>query len=423
MGRFEDEGWRVRKDGTTFWANVVITALRDENGQLVGFGKVTRDLTERKRNEEALRQSEERFRLLVSSVVDYAIFLLEPDGKVASWNLGAERLKGYRADEIIGRHISTFYTDADRERGVPATALREALTNGRWEDEGWRVRQDGTTFWANVVITALWGDDGVHRGFAKVTRDLTDRKRNEDVLQATATREHEVAVQLRELDRMRTELVAVVAHDLRAPVGLIQHLAHRLAVDWETVADDEKRRSFERISARAGTLGALVDDVFDMVLIDAGRLDIAAAPFDLGALVAEVVADAGTAEPNRTITATIGPDARAVGDARRTWQVLSNLVGNAVKFSPPDSSVCVTVDRAGAEVMVAVTDTGPGIPADQHHLLFQRFSRLSSSGGVPGSGVGLFIAKSLVEMQHGAITLDSTPGAGCTFRFTLPAAS
>ena len=264
----------------------------------------------------------------------------------------------------------------------------------------------------------------MHRGFAKVTRDLTERKRNEDALQAAATREHEAAAQLRELDRMRTELVAVVAHDLRAPVGLIQHLAHRLAVDWETVADDEKRRSFERISARAATLGALVDDVFDMVLIDAGRLDIAAAPFDIGALVAEVVADAGTAaaEPHHHRH----HRARRPGRGRRPPHVAGAVEPGrqrgevlAARFARSR----VTVDRAGAEVMVAVTDTGPGIPADQHHLLFQRFSRLSSSGGVPGSGVGLFIAKSLVEVQHGAITLDSTPGAGCTFRFTLPAAS
>jgi PAS domain S-box-containing protein len=423
VGHFEDEGWRVRKDGTTFWANVVITALRNEDGELVGFGKVTRDLTDRKRAEEELRQSEERFRLLVSSVADYAIFLLEPDGTVASWNLGAERLKGYRANEIIGRHISTFYTEPDLARGVPATALREALANGRWEDEGWRVRKGGTTFWANVVITALHGDDGEHRGYAKVTRDLTDRKRNEDALHAAAEREHLAAAQLRELDRMRTELVAVVAHDLRAPVGLIQHLAHRLAVDWETVADEEKRGSFQRIAARAVTLGALVDDVFDMVLIDAGRLDLAAVPFDLGALVREVVMDAGTAEPARTITAAVDADARVVGDARRTWQVLSNLVGNAVKFSPPGAPIVVTVERAGPDVAVAVTDAGPGIPTDQHDLVFQRFTRLATSAGAPGSGVGLFIAKSFVEAQHGAITLDSEPGAGSTFRFTLPAAS
>jgi PAS domain S-box-containing protein len=420
-GHFEDEGWRLRKDGTTFWANVVITALRGSDGRLVGFGKVTRDLTERRRGEEALRESEERFRLLVSSVGDYAIFLLEPDGTVASWNLGAERLKGYRADEIIGHHLSQFYTDEDRRHGVPAAALREALEVGRWESEGWRVRKDGTLFWANVVITALRGADGGHRGFAKVTRDLTDRKRSEDALRGVLAREREATAQLREADRMRTELVAVIAHDLRAPVSVIEHLAHRLATEWEELPDDDKRGSFERIAARSATLASLVDDVFDMVLIDAGRLETTAEPFDIVGLIDEVVADIDATSP-RAITMVADRDVRAVGDARRTWQVLSNLLSNAAKFSPPDSPIFVSVKRVGDDIAVAITDAGPGIPRDQQHLLFQRFTRLDATAGVPGSGVGLFIAKSLVEAQHGRITVASTLGVGTTFGFTLPAA-
>jgi PAS domain S-box-containing protein len=421
-GHYEDEGWRIRKDGGHYWASVVITTLRGDDGRLVGFGNVSRDITERKRGEETLRQSEERFRLLVSAVADYAIFLLEPNGTVASWNLGAEHLKGYRADEILGHHISQFYTEEDLRAGVPATALREAFEEGRWESEGWRVRKDGSRFWANVLLTSLRGADGSHRGYAKVTRDLTERKRNDDALRGVLAREREAAARLRELDQMRSELVAVIAHDLRAPVGVIEHLAHRLGVEWDTLSDDDKRDAFNRIGARAATLASLVDDVFDMVLIDAGRLEIAAIPFDVGAVVADAVADIAASTNPRPITMAVEPDARALGDPRRTWQVLSNLLSNAVKFSEPGTPIVVSVERRDGEVLVAVADAGIGIAADQQHLLFQRFTRLSASSGSPGSGVGLFIAKSLVEVQHGRISVESTPGIGTTFRFRLPSA-
>ncbi|MCU1401377.1 MAG: hybrid sensor histidine kinase/response regulator, partial [Acidimicrobiales bacterium] len=203
-GHFEDEGWRIRRDGSRFWANVVITALRGDDDRLVGFGKVTRDLTERRSSEELLRESEERFRLLVNSVVDYAIFLLDPTGVVSTWNAGAERLKGYRSDQIVGHHFSAFYTDEQRSDDLPGQLLRQALDQGRVESEGWRVRKDGTRFWASVVLTALRDSSGVHRGFAKVTKDLTDRKRSEDSLRDVLALEREAAQRLRELDRMRS---------------------------------------------------------------------------------------------------------------------------------------------------------------------------------------------------------------------------
>ena len=213
-GRFEDEGWRVRKDGSRFWASVVITALRDEAGTLRGFLKITRDMTDRKQAEEKLRRSEERFRLIVEGVKDYAIFMLDPHGRVATWNAGAERLKGYAADEIIGQHFSQFYPRAVVERGWPDEELRRAVADGRLEDEGWRVRKDGTQFWANVVITALRDETGTLRGFAKVTRDLTERRQAEEatrrLLQEEAARTAAEAA-AREIERQRQQLHVTLA--------------------------------------------------------------------------------------------------------------------------------------------------------------------------------------------------------------------
>jgi len=421
-GHLQEEGWRVRKDGAFFWASVLVTALRGADGRLVGFGKVTRDLTERRRGDELLRDSEERFRLLVNSVADYAIFLLDTEGIVSSWNLGAERLKGYRADEVIGRHFSIFYTDEDMRERVPDRLLRTALEDGHVESEGWRIRKDGSRFWASVVITALRAPDGSRRGFAKVTKDLTDRKRNEDALRGVLERERDAAERLRELDRMRTAVFELVAHDLRAPLGVIQNLTYLLQTGWDELPDDTKRDHLNRIASRTTTMGELVDDLFQVVRIDAGQVDIERSEFDVNEVIERAVGDAlpqGIADRTRI---RIAGGVRALGDARRTWEVLLNLLTNAAKFSPPGSAIDIDVTRDAEEVAVAVTDRGPGIALEEQHLLFQRFSRLSTGRDTPGSGIGLFIAKSLVEAQGGEISVRSEAGQGATFRFTIPAA-
>ncbi|MFL6206958.1 MAG: PAS domain S-box protein [Acidimicrobiales bacterium] len=421
-GHFLDEGWRRRKDGSEFWASVVITALRGEDGRLVGFGKITRDLTERKHGEDALRESEERFRLLVGSVADYAIFLLDPDGRVSSWNRGAERLKGYRADEIIGRHFSSFYTEEDKRNGVPARALATALEDGRWESEGWRVRKDGSLFWANVVITALRGDDGAHRGFAKVTRDLTDRKNNEDALLGILERERDASQQLREVDRMRRELATIIAHDLRGPVSVVQHLLDLLLDQWDELGDTDKHSRVDRARSRLETLASLTDDVFDLSVIDAGSLEVNIAPIDLGAIARDVVDDAATTTDQCEVRARVDEDVVALGDRTRVGQILRNLVSNACKFSPDEEPVEVVVCRDGATAIASVHNGGPAIPAADQDRIFERFVRLPQHSGEPGSGLGLFIARSLAESQDGEITMQSDDQRGTTFTLTLPAA-
>jgi PAS domain S-box-containing protein len=226
-GRYEEEGWRVRKDGTRFWASVVITPLRD-GGAVVGFAKVTRDLTERRIAEEALRQSEDRFRTLVESVVDYGIFMLDPDGRVASWNEGAQRIKGYRPDEIIGRHFSAFYQPEDRRQWAPRPrALQIAARDGPpSSEEGWRVRKDGSRFWANVVITALRNAHGTLIGFAKVTRDLTERARRRSARWIADARRVAAA---EAANRTKSEFLTSMSHELRTPLNAIGGYAELLA--------------------------------------------------------------------------------------------------------------------------------------------------------------------------------------------------
>ena len=226
-GRFEGEGWRVRKDGTRFWVNVVIDPIIDANGDLVGFAKVTRDLTERRSAEDTLRKSEEQFRILIQSVTDYAIYMLSPEGIITNWNAGAERIKGYTPQEIIGQHFSKFYSPEDAAAGLPQIGLQTARQVGRFEKEGWRYRKDGTKFWANVVIDAIRAPTGELIGYAKITRDMTERKQAQEQLE----RAREAMAQSQKMDAIG-QLTGGVAHDfnnlLMAVLGSLELIRKRL---------------------------------------------------------------------------------------------------------------------------------------------------------------------------------------------------
>ena len=419
LGRFEDEGWRVRKDGTQFWANVVISALYDHDGRVAGFLKITRDLTERKQAEEALRLSEERFRLLVDGVQDYAIFMLDRDGRVASWNRGAQRIKGYTAQEIIGRHFSEFYTAEDLEVGKPAMELKLALERGSVEDEGWRVRKDRSLFWANVVITAIYDDERRLIGFAKLTRDLTERRKTEALVVA---------------DRQKNEFLAMLAHELRNPLAPISNGLQLLKLPG--LDDDTLKQTTALMERQLFHLVRLVDDLLDVSRIVTGKMAFHREPTELSSIIARAVEetqpaiDAGGHElmlslPARPITV----DA----DAVRLAQVVSNLLTNAAKYTETPSRIWLTVEKqtiekyAGSvpteEAVIRVKDSGVGIAPEVLPRVFSLFvqadNSLARSQG--GLGIGLTVVKRIVEMHGGTVlALSEGIGRGSEFIVRIP---
>ncbi len=415
-GRFEDEGWRVRKDGSRFWANVTITALRDENGTLLAFSKITRDLSERKKQEESLRQGEERFRLLVDGVQDYAIYMLSPEGLVTSWNSGARRIKGYEAAEIIGKHFSQFYGSQDIEQGKPWAELAIARETGRAEDEGWRVRKDGSRFWARVVVTALFDANGLLRGFAKVTQDLTQRRHSEQ-LELSASN--------------LNDFVAILAHELRNPLAPIRN-----AVELQKLlplGDPAQRKWRDVIERQSGQLTRIVDDLLDISRVTRGTLSIDKKPVAVATTLERALEAARPAidAANHALHVVVPPDPLEIeADEVRLIQALTNILNNAARYTDPGGAIFVTVSAIAkdgkGEVSISVRDTGRGIASDLLHSIFGMFVQGKDVFNRPvgGLGVGLALARSIVELHHGTLEAKSAgPGKGAEFILRLPAMS
>jgi PAS domain S-box-containing protein len=545
LGRVEDEGWRIRKDGERFWADVLITPLRDPSGKLLGFAKVTRDLsrrremeqklreaeerlsatlysigdgvlatdqsgrirminpvaerltgwseaeaigqpidhvfsiinehtrapaispvtrvlaegivvglanhtalisrdgterpiadsgapirdlqgavqgcvlvfrdvTEERRAEEALRQSEERLRLMIASVQDYAIFMLDPEGRVMSWNPGAEKINGYREEEIIGQHFSRFFTREDVDAGRPLREIETATRIGRFEEEGWRVRKDGSPFWANVVITAVRDSRGDLVGFTKVTRDLTERrKRQEEQVQLA---------RVTEALRLRDEFLSIASHELRTPLSALQLYLDTM-LNGVASDEDRLRKKVEKAKRSSERLADLVDALLDASRISSGKIELAKEPCDLADTARDVIERLReAAEVARcTLTLDAAEPVIAVCDRLRIEQVLMNLVANAFRHAPR-SSVDLRVAREGDFALIEVLDTGPGLPEAALDRIFDRFERASpiERGGL---GLGLYVARQIIEAHGGTISAANAPKGGAVFTTRLPLAS
>ena len=411
-GRAEAEGWRVRNDGTQFWANVVITALHDDAGAVTGYAKVTRDLTERRRAEEQLRHAEERFRLLVECVVDYAIFMLGPDGRVITWNVGGERIYGYQAAEIFGQHVSVLHPQDTAELQPWEMELLCAQRDGRYESEGWRVRRDGTRFWADVVVTVIRAKDGSLVGFSKVTRDLSDRIRLEQ--------ERQRAARSVEAVRARDEFLSVASHELRTPLSSLQLEIETLKRAPGDAPPDVARR-LERAFRSVRRLGEMISTLLDVSRLSAGQFTVSPEALDLTALVGEVVA--GLAAQSSSAGAVLefagGTPVRGRWDRLRLEQVTTNLVANALRHAP-GSPVAVSVHRDQETAVILVEDRGPGVPQELLPRLFERFVHGGDAPRHGGLGLGLYISHRIVTAHGGTITAENRPGGGAAFTVRLP---
>ena len=371
-------------------------------------------------------QNAELYRLLVDSIEDYAIFMLDATGHVASWNRGAQNLKGYKRKDIIGQHFSIFYTPEDIAIDKPAFELERASQIGRIEDEYWRVRQDGTQFWANVVITALHGENDELIGFAKVTRDLTERKRNEDILQSANEKLRRQQQELETLNGAKDEFIAIASHQLRTPATGVKQFLGLLMEGYAGELTDQQQEFVTRAYNTNARQISLVNDLLRVAQVDAGKVVLSKEPTDICKIVREITEEVQNTIKSRkqTIDVTMPDEAHLTVDVdpSRFRMVMENLIDNASKYTRHGGKVSVVVEQGETMVTLRVIDTGVGIDTLSQAKLFTKFSRIPNelSDSVSGSGLGLYWVKKIVELHGGTIEVTSKAGTGSTFTVTVP---
>jgi PAS domain S-box-containing protein len=372
------------------------------------------------RTEQSLRESEERFRLLVEGVQDYAIFMLDPDGIITLWNSGAERIKGYTSEEIVGKPLASLYPPEELEKGMPYSLMQRAIKEGSAEIEGWRMRKDGTRFWANVTLTSLW-KDGELRGFAKITRDMTERRRAE-ALAKSLEMERVARQEAERANQLKTRFLAMISHELRTPLTSMKGFTTSLLSEDVVWTPEQQHQFLEIIDQEADKLRELIDQLLNLSQIEAGVLQIrkASQPFSASLDMAQEELRVLTRNHNFRVEIP-GGLRNVVMDERRVAQVIVNLVGNAAKYSPEGTVITLSATAQDDVLQVEVHDQGPGIPANQRTSVFEAFNQLERKVNPrDGAGLGLAIAKGLVTAQGGKIWVKDGVSEGTTMVFTLP---
>jgi PAS domain S-box-containing protein len=418
-GKFESEGWRVRKDGSRFWANVVVDAIRDERGRLVGFAKITRDVTERRNAQEALRESEQQFTLLVNGISDYAVYMLSPEGNVTNWNPGAQRIKGYSAEEVIGSHFSRFYTPEDQASGQPARSLATAASEGRFHTEGWRMRKDGSRFWANVVIDAIHDDQGKLIGFAKITRDVTEQREASEALQrANAALFHSQKLQA------IGHLTGGIAHDFNNLLAVVSSGLDVLSMSQGRVEPqllEAMRRAVQRGS-----------NLTQQLLAFARKQPLQPEPCNVNALIHGFESVLRRAvDSSIAFAIELDPAMGTVAlDGQRFEAALLNLVVNARDAMPDGGKLLLKTGMvelkaeevgtlpAGRYLQVLVVDSGQGMDADTLQRAVEPFFTTKDVG--KGTGLGLSQVHGFITQSGGELVLNSTAGEGTVVGIYLP---
>jgi PAS domain S-box-containing protein len=425
-GHAAQEGWRQRNDGSKFWGSITITAIHDDHGSVIGFCKVTRDLTDKKIIEDSLRMSEERYHQMIAEVQDYAIILLSVDGIIENWNVGAEKIKGYSAKEVIGRKFELFYTEEDRENGLPNRLLTLAKDTGKAVQEGWRVRKDGTKFWGTIVITALHNRDGKVIGFSKVTRDLTVQKIAEEKLAAYTA----------ELEKQNSELeqfAYVASHDLQEPLRKIQTFTELIRENYDDKEFIEKY--FAKLNVSAERMSKLIKSLLNYSRLSKQKETSIIGEVNLNDILDEVKIDFELLieEKKATITGSDLPVVR--GNYFQIGQLFSNLISNSLKFCSERPIITISSKIISSEEIsqapktlinqnyfqVTFKDNGIGFENQYSELIFSLFQRLhGKQSKYGGTGIGLALCKKIIEIHNGYITATSEPNEGATFIVYLP---